>query len=89
MSLIQKEFDLEELSESFYEDYKTYEWQVEIGSPEEKNKAKFVQDILVFMKIVLSEKPIINSSIINGVGRSKWNFFQHNFFITNSLNIKG
>lgn len=42
ISLIQKEFDLEDLSETFYEDYKTYGWQVETGTEEEKDQAKFV-----------------------------------------------
>lgn len=40
--LIQKEFDLEDLSESSYEFYKTYGGQVETGSPEEKSQARFV-----------------------------------------------
>lgn len=42
ISLIQKEFDLEDLSESSYQDYKTYGWQVETGTEEEKNQAKFI-----------------------------------------------
>lgn len=42
ISLIQKEFDLEDLSESFYESYKTYGWQVKTGSPEEKDQANFI-----------------------------------------------
>ena len=42
ISLIQKEFDLEDLSESSYQDYKTYGWQVETGTEEEKDQAKFV-----------------------------------------------
>ena len=40
--LIQKEFDLEDLSENSYEAYKTYGWQVETGTEEEKDQAKFV-----------------------------------------------
>ena len=42
IKLIQKEFDLEELSENSYESYKTYGWQVETESPEEKDQARFV-----------------------------------------------
>lgn len=40
--LIQKEFDLEDLSENSYRAYKTYGWQVETGTLEEKNQTKFV-----------------------------------------------
>ena len=40
--LIQKEFDLEDLSENSYQAYKTYGWQVETGTKEEKDQAKFV-----------------------------------------------
>ena len=42
IKLIQKEFDLEELSETSYQAYKTYGWQVETGTEEEKNQANFV-----------------------------------------------
>lgn len=42
ISLIQKEFDLEDLSENSYEFYKTYGGQVETGTPEEKDQALFV-----------------------------------------------
>ena len=42
ISLIQKEFDLEDLSESSYQAYKTYGGQVETGTSEEKEKARFV-----------------------------------------------
>ena len=42
ISLIQNEFDLEDMSENSYEAYKTYGWQVETGTEEEKNQAKFV-----------------------------------------------
>ena len=42
IKLIQKEFDLKDLSETNYQDYKTYGWQVETGSLEEQNQAKFV-----------------------------------------------
>ena len=42
INLIQKEFDLEDLSETTYEEYKTYGWQVETGTPEEKDQANFV-----------------------------------------------
>lgn len=40
--LIQKEFDLENLSENSYEAYKNYGWQVETGTEEEKDQAKFI-----------------------------------------------
>lgn len=42
ISLIQKEFDLEDLSESSYQAYKTYGGQVETGTSEEKDQALFV-----------------------------------------------
>lgn len=42
IKLIQKEFDLEDLSESSYEFYKIYGGQVETGTPEEKDRARFV-----------------------------------------------
>lgn len=44
IKLIQKEFDLEDLSENSYEAYKTYGWQVETGTEEEKNQANFVSE---------------------------------------------
>ena len=42
IKLIQKEFDIEDLSENSYQDYKTYGGQVETGTPEEKDQARFV-----------------------------------------------
>lgn len=42
ISLIQNEFDLEDLSESSYEFYKTYGGQVETGTENEKSQARFV-----------------------------------------------
>ena len=40
--LIQKEFDLEDLSESSYQAYKIYGGQVETGTEDEKSQARFV-----------------------------------------------
>lgn len=42
INLIQKEFDLEDLSETTYQAYKIYGGQVETGTPEEKDQANFV-----------------------------------------------
>lgn len=42
INLIQKEFDLEDLSETSYQTYKIYGGQVETGTPEEKDQANFV-----------------------------------------------
>lgn len=42
INLIQKEFDLEDLSETSYEAYKIYGGQVETGTEEEKSQANFV-----------------------------------------------
>lgn len=42
INLIQKEFDLEDLSETTYQAYKIYGGQVETGTPEEKDQARFV-----------------------------------------------
>lgn len=44
IKLIQKEFDLEDLSETSYESYKTYGWQVGTGTEEEQKQAKFVSE---------------------------------------------
>ena len=42
INLIQKEFDLEDLSETSYESYKIYGGKVETGTEEEKDQANFV-----------------------------------------------
>jgi len=46
IDLIQKEFDLSPLSQTNYEEYKTYGWQVVTGTKEEKQQAKFITSFM-------------------------------------------
>lgn len=48
IELIQQEFNLAPLSQTNYEEYKTYGWQVTIGTKEAKEQANFVS---LFMDI--------------------------------------
>jgi hypothetical protein len=48
IDLVQKEFNLSPLSQTNYEEYKTYGWQVTTGTEAEKEQAKF---ITLFMDI--------------------------------------
>lgn len=42
IELIQKEFNLSQLSQTNYEEYKIYGWQVTTGTEEEKEQAHFI-----------------------------------------------
>lgn len=46
IAVIKREFLLSKLSYKNYQDYKTYGWQVTIGTEEEKEQAKFVSKFL-------------------------------------------
>ena len=46
INLIRQEYQLKELNVDFYEDYKTYGWQVSTGSAEEQEQAHFVTQFL-------------------------------------------
>ena len=45
IKIIQNEFNLSELSQKIYTEYKTYGWQVTTGSDEEKEQSRFVLNI--------------------------------------------
>ena len=46
IELVQKEFNLENLSQSNYKLYGTYGWQVNTGTEEEQNEARFVSSFM-------------------------------------------
>ena len=46
IALIQGEFDLSPLSQTNYEEYKTYGWQVTTGTKEEQKQANFITSFM-------------------------------------------